>query len=1129
MNIVADDFSTFFENIDNLPSVEENDNVLDNIETQKISIPSENRQNKEVEKAPHLLVSKTLSPTEISKLPAFEKWAIEIFPELKSVELIVLQQKIQTHRYAKTLIQAKEFINSGYNTSEQISAFLKLKKEDADLLPGFFQLLRSDSAAAKTLLVQGTKPQFKNILREILTTSRLLEGSFNVFKAGNSTERFFELAIKNHKMLDLIPYFGQLSLFQYLGCLKLLEGNNSLIEPLHIYLFNLMGANEELDQFFTFHQRDPQKAEKLLLIAHRYPDLVQENTTGQQLVEWYDKYKSHPQFNKILPQLIAITANSESGLCIPFTSLFYMRDKIPEGVAVNLLGLAAAGYTEIVKSLHAKLAAEQGKELQYYQKVAEMANSSNPEFIGKLLSLTHPSDLLQQRLKDLVRQTTPSELGTLTNIIRGYADSTNHSLIHLYLDWRSLGDALTADQKFMMECASKGSFSLMRNILEISKQPLNPYWNLIKQKAFSSVAFAEPLVNLYLAIKDQPKPIVEEMLKFASRLREISGEVNALNQLGLILHLLEVNPTVVKSKFLKPIKRESQMLVWLEHQGTAEIRRSLEHSLGDHQKTSLSVEISKLIVQRSGKANRWLVPSILNAIAGINHGTYKHVQNILNQLQKFPFPAEQLESVTAPLASAQYSPMAQAIQKTFNVVGSISDSLARRAALSACLFPIQQKDAVGSCFATSVTMQKQENLSLALKDLAELIRKGCLTRVENGIARDYITRKTQFGGDNEIARVWEYTLASMSEADWKGYSIRSLSFELNNHIANQEIRNLIPGFLSRYMARARFVYDSETYSEEQGYYGGWKLYDTQNHVLPNQWLCIKNKEEYRQFLTSAFNEYINSVMPSPNFAERNRSNQFVAVLHSNAFLQHLIMDFNNIDYNESHSMESCLQMEKMPWTFSVGGLDDVVLKTSTQSPILIHHINGDTEEMRVKEFLAVLESLPEGVLAQNSLVISSNSHAFRFFPSCLKDLRELVNKLEKRTMSVVTEKLKKSLIQMFSNQCPGIEILDSPQTIAKAIVNDAALQEGSLTGPLVEKARIDLNAFQEVGVVSPFLINFGDNNYTSYSGLAWRHNLFTNTVDIRCHEINSARPDNLSIDGYMGVPFHLNIGPYILV
>lgn len=1081
------------------------------------------QQLNELKKAPIVQPPKPIV-VEPPKLSNFEKWALEICPELANSRPNQLQATINTHRYAQTLTKARQFINSNQNSPEEIRAFLELKYADRDILPGFFDLMNKNSDAAKTLLIFGVRPQFKPAFKLLMTTPRYLECNLNFLKSRNVTERFFKLAEKNPKMLDLIPQFSKLAIGQYLDCLIMLEGNEKLIEPLHIFLTHLEGNFDALVLFFAYRRADKNNAEKLLLIAHRYPDVLKNNTHRMRILNWYDKNKDHPQITKLLHQLLTIFESKALNTGEEIVKIFEKKE-IPQETAINLLDLASAGYSDLVHQMYINTCLGYPFHLNFYLKVASFARSTNATLIGKILSLNDFNDPLQNKIREMVLTTNPNQLETLKNIVEAYSENKYRPLVELYFQMDSLGKAATQEQHFLMECARSGHFSLMQYLHINSKDLL---WDVIREKKEKSLPFVDALESLQKVLNasqlDQDNKKI--FFKFGASLKALSGEEAALEQIGFMIHLIQINPQrFQKELFEKTNAVETQL--WLMKAGEVDIQNLFRRCVGDDQDNKFSVEIPKLLISENGIVNKWLITPLLRKI-----GNSPHLNNVLNQLKESPQLSDKLLSVQRPNANAQQTPIVEAIQRTFKVQTPITETIAQRAVLSACLYPIRQANLVGSCFATSMAMQIQSNLGESISNLSELVHKGCLTRKVNGKSIDYFTlnRVPHRENENSIARAWEYTLASMAEAGEKDYYISFLAHLFSRNVQELWMKNIQLSVVDAMKERCRYVYDP-TYFSGIGY-GGWRLYDTKNQASPNQWKRIENLQQFRQFLKSTFNEVALTFIPNPTQAQNLAIGRQLAILDSDDFVKKFILALNKQPIeNNNTSLEDCLRMKDTPWMIGSGGSTKGLIQAYTQNNagIITSKVIGDTEAMRAKDMLLALETLPDAAVKQQSLIIRNQFHAFRVFPSCVKDLRELVNKLDNKSNPRTTPLLSNTLINMFNKECPGIQFMKDPKEIATHIVEDASLKEGSLMSAKVAKARKDIDAFQEVGIVSPYLINFGDNNYTGAAGMAWRHNLFNNTVEIRRHDIQSARPANYEIAYFNGTPFHLNFGPYQMV
>lgn len=91
----------------------------------------------------------------------------------------------------------------------------------------------------------------------------------------------------------------------------------------------------------------------------------------------------------------------------------------------------------------------------------------------------------------------------------------------------------------------------------------------------------------------------------------------------------------------------------------------------------------------------------------------------------------------------------------------LQDFHVRRAAIAACLTPLRQS--VGSCFATAPAILVQQFYpDLLVDDLYELLSKGKLTRVVDGVAytAPFCLYQEKSIFNNALLKVWEFTLAS---------------------------------------------------------------------------------------------------------------------------------------------------------------------------------------------------------------------------------------------------------------------------------------------------------------------------------------------------------------------------------
>ncbi len=134
----------------------------------------------------------------------------------------------------------------------------------------------------------------------------------------------------------------------------------------------------------------------------------------------------------------------------------------------------------------------------------------------------------------------------------------------------------------------------------------------------------------------------------------------------------------------------------------------------------------------------------------------------LKKLQKNRALASALKKISAP---HWHRGAAALIRQTLGLSEGkqLTAADARRAALAAWLTFLRQS--VGSCFATApaIVIQLQDPLRF-LQDLDDLIAKGELTRLIDGVEHTAPLCPTVKSGESPLLKAWEYTLASLSES-----------------------------------------------------------------------------------------------------------------------------------------------------------------------------------------------------------------------------------------------------------------------------------------------------------------------------------------------------------------------------
>lgn len=365
----------------------------------------------------------------------------------------------------------------------------------------------------------------------------------------------------------------------------------------------------------------------------------------------------------------------------------------------------------------------------------------------------------------------------------------------------------------ILKALSNGHITLAREWVEQNGSE-ERFWPQLM--TIDSLLLQQQLRDLYTSLRRRreviPKDRAQLLLSFALQLAQQKGrEEIAAAWMGkvhfLLMHdertLLTMLHSCRQSMEENRFTEEEIEAVLKEHsldisqQVESILRASLEShkeiaaNINGQKLTPFTIALAECLVTPGGNINTAVIAEIRSSLAYQRLKTpsveREYIDRILDTLYHSPAFSERLEIVKAPPERSESRRMVQ-IALNYNAQRVITDRDAQVAVLSALLWPLRQSSA-GSCFATSTAIRLRSStedlLQLHENHIMLINQGGLLERNAAGhkaavcpMPFDEEEYSKQFKDDHIVARMCEYTIASMGVVDnwqlnnlldkWKG-------------------------------------------------------------------------------------------------------------------------------------------------------------------------------------------------------------------------------------------------------------------------------------------------------------------------------------------------------------------------
>lgn len=379
----------------------------------------------------------------------------------------------------------------------------------------------------------------------------------------------------------------------------------------------------------------------------------------------------------------------------------------------------------------------------------------------------------------------------------------------------SLPDSiLQTSQKFLINCIDKRAFNLAGDFMVNRHE--GPFWEKILTNPSISIGRVRQLYNLHQSLKTikLSQDSIDSIERFALCLAQQSDEPNVKvdNWFGCVQFMMRHSPQLLNSildskdwqAMDNAIKEGAIKNIDLNFEAVT-LSKATE-TIKNHILDALSQEkpegagpfkqsyLANFLLTPAGSINSDIVPILIEALKSDKVNLYgknyiervlKSIQNdqgfsdILENLQTLPKPGSRVEELVVGYSQAGYG---------------LND--VRRVALSALLWPMRQSNA-GSCFSTGTYIQQSSTVSglkQNLKRFNEILETGSITLAEEGVVApvsypisfDKDLFALRFNGDHFLARVLEFTQASLHQGSNTKTTIKKWAQVLENKI--QEIQ-----------------------------------------------------------------------------------------------------------------------------------------------------------------------------------------------------------------------------------------------------------------------------------------------------------------------------------------------------
>ena len=427
---------------------------------------------------------------------------------------------------------------------------------------------------------------------------------------------------------------------------------------------------------------------------------------------------------------------------------------------------------------------------------------------------------------------------------------------------------------------------------------------------------------------------------FVSKVENMLTNPSAYPPFLHIRRLIEEGRLIEAEHAWKQSVEGSLSISQTEKQQEIDIEKYLQAKLSQVKESSpkeIANCIAECLLQPNGKVNLSLISALKTSktlkAACKNDLIRQHIDFVFSALERNPLLADRISFLPTPSARLNQKLVCQ-------VLGLPKDepihTFHLRQILLSSLFCPQRQSQIGSCFATSITIEYQsysQGLSQTLEDNIDILYENKLTRIVKDAEIEYpafveeLLASPEFQNDHLLNRAREYTLAAMSSGSSNliTENIKNFNADIlgDINIWNEICKKL---FLVKY--KAVFIPFKKSPAPPHDL-GVWCLADKKTHAL------IDTPEKYQKMLEDVYQNAEKELVAK--FADKPDSEKKIREVVVKATTQ-----INTLDFLTNFEINSSTQL------YQINPITEY--KTATKLPWLHYGLRRKFEE-KLKAFI----------------------------------------------------------------------------------------------------------------------------------------------------------------------------------